>query len=202
MASQGKKANKISDKLSAKEEQFCHEFIIDLNASQAYSRAYKNANIRSCSVLAVRLLAKVSVREKIAALKKELSERALKSADEVIRELELVGFSRLSKFGTWDEFGFHPFKSDQVPDGAMAALESIQTQTTVLKSFGGQKAEDLEESEGGEKDDAPLPILLETTTKFKLHPKVEALKKLGERHGIFKGENKDVTVRVLVERNY
>jgi len=67
----------MSNKLTAKQELFCREYIIDFNATQAYIRAgYKAKNENSANVQASRLLRNDNVKQKINELKQE-REKAL-----------------------------------------------------------------------------------------------------------------------------
>jgi phage terminase small subunit len=73
-----------------KHEQFCQEYLIDLNATQAYIRAgykAKDANVASST-----LLANVSVRARIDELLADRSKRTGVTADRVVRELARLAF--------------------------------------------------------------------------------------------------------------
>lgn len=63
--------------LAPSEERFAEEYLIDLNATQAYMRSYPGATNSSADTLGPRMLGKVRVAEKIHALKKERSERTV-----------------------------------------------------------------------------------------------------------------------------
>ncbi len=74
--------------LTPKQERFCHEYLVDLNATQAAIRAGYAEN--SAHVTGCRLLSNDKVSEAIAAGKAELAERAGVSQDWVIKKLQAV----------------------------------------------------------------------------------------------------------------
>jgi phage terminase small subunit len=81
-------------KLTEKQKRFCEEYLIDLNATQAYIRAgYKATNNKVAEANARKLLAKYSVSEYIKELREKQSERTEITADEVIKELKTVAFA-------------------------------------------------------------------------------------------------------------
>src|SRR4051812_34314880 len=83
--------------LSQKEELFCREFLLDLNASAAARRAgYAE---RYVNRIAYRLMSKVDIQERIAELKRERAERVQVEADDVLRELSLIAFSDIGDPG-------------------------------------------------------------------------------------------------------
>lgn len=78
----------MTQELTAKQALFCEEYLIDLNATQAAIRteySEKTANEQGA-----RLLANVSVQEKIAELKAERAKRTEMTQDSVIQELAAV----------------------------------------------------------------------------------------------------------------
>lgn len=91
----------MPDNLIPKQNRFCQEYIIALNATQAAIRAgysYKTAN-NQCA----RLLVNVGISEKILQLKKEQAERLQIEADRVILEIARIAFFDTRKF--FDENG-------------------------------------------------------------------------------------------------
>ena len=77
-----------TQELTDRQARFCEEYLIDLNATQAAIRtgySEKTANEQGA-----RLLANVSVQEKIAELKAERSKRTEITQDSVIQELAAV----------------------------------------------------------------------------------------------------------------
>ncbi len=72
-------------KLTDKQKRFCEEYVIDNNATQAATRAGYSA--KTANEQGSRMLAKVSIQEEIANLRKEIQERNNITVDEIIREL-------------------------------------------------------------------------------------------------------------------
>lgn len=77
--------------LTAKQQLFAKEYLIDLNATQAAIRAGYNPN--SANEQASRLLAKSNIRAYIDIQIAERSKRTGVNADRVIRELALIAFA-------------------------------------------------------------------------------------------------------------
>lgn len=74
-----------NEKLNARQEQFCREYIIDLNASQAAIRAGYCSKRANCS--GGQLLANANIQKRIAELKNERAEKTEIKAEEVLLEL-------------------------------------------------------------------------------------------------------------------
>jgi phage terminase small subunit len=75
-------------KLSAKQEQFCREYLVDLNATQAAIRAGYSA--KTANEQASRLLANVSVASRVAELKQERIEKVARTAQDVLNDIIAV----------------------------------------------------------------------------------------------------------------
>ncbi len=75
--------------MTDKQARFCEEYMIDLNATQAAIRA--GYSPKTANEQAARLLANVSIQNRIAQLQAEQSRRTGVSADRVVRELAKVG---------------------------------------------------------------------------------------------------------------
>lgn len=80
-------------RLTPNEDRFVLEYLIDLNATQAYLRVFPKVTVKSASVLAARLLGKVRVSEKVEKLKKERLDRLSIDGDKVVEEAYLVGMA-------------------------------------------------------------------------------------------------------------
>ncbi len=77
-------ANKPS-KFTPKQERFCREYVVDMNATQAASRA--GYSPRTANEQGARLLANASVKSRIAELQAEVAERLNITVDDVIAML-------------------------------------------------------------------------------------------------------------------
>ncbi len=74
--------------LTPKQQAFVDEYVIDLNATQAATRAGYSA--RTANEQGARLLANASVSEAIAKAIKERSKRVQRTADDVMRDLAAI----------------------------------------------------------------------------------------------------------------
>jgi phage terminase small subunit len=78
--------------LSASEERFAEEYLIDLNGTHAYMRVFPGIKAKSARTLGARMLAKVGVAKKIAILKHERSGRLQLESDHVLRVMSDIYF--------------------------------------------------------------------------------------------------------------
>jgi phage terminase small subunit len=83
-------------KLTDKQEAFCQEYLVDLNATKAAIKA--GYSERSASVLAVKLMNKPQVQERIQELQQKRAARTEVSADRVVEELKVIAFSKVTDF--------------------------------------------------------------------------------------------------------
>lgn len=72
-------------KLSPKQEQFCREFMVDLNGTQAAIRAGYSA--KTAQEQASRLLSNVMVAERISELKQDRAEKVARTAQDVLNDI-------------------------------------------------------------------------------------------------------------------
>lgn len=75
-------------KLSAKQEQFCREYLVDLNATQAAIRA--GYSPKTAQEQASRLLSNVIVVERVAVLKQERANKVARTAQDVLNDIIAV----------------------------------------------------------------------------------------------------------------
>ena len=83
-------------KLTAKQQRFCDEYLIDLNATQAAIRA--GYSKKTANEQGARLLVNVSIQKKIFELQKEREKRTEITQDSVLRELALIAFAKASDY--------------------------------------------------------------------------------------------------------
>lgn len=76
--------------LTASQELFCQQYLVDLNATQAYHRAYPDASLPSCEAAGSRLLGNVRVAARIAELQAARAARLEVTQDWVLRSLVSV----------------------------------------------------------------------------------------------------------------
>lgn len=151
--------------LTAKQERFVAEYLIDLNATQAAIRAgysEKTANEQGS-----RLLANVKIAAAVAEAQAKRSKRTEITQDMVLAELAKIGFSDLRKVLTATGNLSGPHDWDDNTAGAIASVE-------IVTRPGGV-------DENGERE-------VEHVAKIKTWDKLSALEKLGKHLGMFGGE--------------
>lgn len=74
--------------LTAKQEMFCREYLVDLNATQAAIRA--GYSVDSANVQGSQNLAKASIQERVAKLMAERTQRVTVSADYVLERAKMI----------------------------------------------------------------------------------------------------------------
>ncbi len=100
-----------TQELTDRQARFCEEYLIDLNATQAAIRA--GYSEKTANEQGARLLANVSVQEKIAELKAERAKRTEMTQDSVIQELaavaraEIKGVRAVDKLKALELLGKH-----------------------------------------------------------------------------------------------
>lgn len=119
------KAKEKRIRLPARQERFCQEYIIDLNATRAARDsgfAKKSARVTAC-----RLLTNANIQKRIQQLKKDRSERTRITQDMVLKELAAVGFSDFKHYGQINKDGgveFYPF--DDIEGDKTRAIKSMK----------------------------------------------------------------------------
>lgn len=83
-------------KLTAKQQRFCDEYLIDLNATQAAIRA--GYSERTAMEQGYQLLQKTSVQERIQQRKSDRVERTEITQDMVLKELAIIAFSNAADY--------------------------------------------------------------------------------------------------------
>lgn len=107
-------------KLTPKQERFCHEYVVDLNASAAAIRAGYSA--RSARSSSDRCMKNADVQSKIQDLQKDQAVRTGITADMVLKKLwSIVEFDLRTLVGADGAIG-HP---TEWPDGAAAAVTGL-----------------------------------------------------------------------------
>ena len=124
--------------LNEKQKQFCEEYIIDLNGTQAAIRAgYSKKTARA---IANELLTKLDIQEYICILKNERSERVKYSQDELMRDILEVKNRCMQANPVLDkegnETGIWKFDSN----GANKALDMLAKHVVFYETDNKQKA--------------------------------------------------------------
>lgn len=146
--------------MTPKQEKFCQEYMIDLNATQAairagYSVKYANTNV-------TKLLQNTTIAKRIEELKKETEKESKVNLQMVLDELARIAFMDLRKL--YDENG-ELKKITDLDDDTARALSGVEI--TVERAY----------SDGDKKPDY--------TKKFRTVDKKGALELLGKHFGAF-----------------
>lgn len=119
--------------LTDQQDLFCREYLKDLNATQAATRAKYSEN--TASEQGSRLLSNVKIQERIQTLMHQRTKRLEISADTVLRELLLIAKSDISE--AFDDKGnLLPIK--QIPKRARRAIAGIETEE-LFEGYGRDK---------------------------------------------------------------
>ena len=164
--------------MTPKQERFVQEYLIDLNATQAATRAGYSA--RTANEQGARLLANVSVRLRLQEAMKERTERTHITQDRVLQELARLAFSDLRKAYKDDGSLKLPKEWD---DDTAAARAGVDTTTT---------------SVGGGDEEAPLSL---ATKKVKVFDKSAALT-LAMRHLGLLNDKLELTLPTVRVKDY
>lgn len=141
--------------MTKKQEKFCEEYMVDLNATQAAIRA--GYSTKSAHSIATENLQKPAVRAHVDAALAEQSKRTGVTADRVVRELARVAFANSQDVVNYDDATVRP---DAARDDT-AAVASVRVKTIPTKDGPGVERE------------------------VKMHDKLKALELLGRRLGLF-----------------
>lgn len=114
-------------KLTAKQQRFVEEYLVDLNGTQAAIRAGYSS--RGADVAAVRLLGNARVSTAIQARRVKLSQKLEITQERVLQELARIAFADMRDLFVWDaeKAAFVPSK-DLTEDQA-AAISGVEAET-------------------------------------------------------------------------
>lgn len=160
-------------KLSAKQERFCEEYLIDLNATQAAIRAGYSVN--SAGSIGSENLEKPEIRARIDAALAERSKRTGINADRVLRELGRIAFVNAVDVIDMQDA---TVKGDAERDDT-AAIASVK-----VKVIPGEDGDGVER-------------------EIRLADKLKALELCGKHLGMFKDtQDTNVPVTVVINYDY
>lgn len=140
-------------KLTPKQEQFCKEYLIDLNATQAAIRAGYSA--KTATVIGSDNLRKVNVAERIKELMSGRVQKTEVTADRILKELATIAFANADDFfedipikdeKTGEVKGsYRQIKADILKSDKIAAIASFEPSAfgTKVKVYDKLKALDM-----------------------------------------------------------
>lgn len=154
------------EKLTDKQEMFCREYIIDLNASQAAIRAgYSKATAKE---QASRLLTNVNISNRVMELKSNRSIDTGITANRVLEEYAKIAFFDIRESFDVDGGLIHIKQLDDKSAGAISSIKS---------------SEEWAEDGSGNK------VIIGTLKEIKVFDKIRALQDLGKHLGLFEKDN-------------
>lgn len=177
--------------LTAKQAQFVAEYLIDLNATQAATRAGYSA--KTAYSQGQRMLKDVDVAASVAAAMAERAARTEITADRVLRELAKIGFSDIRKAVKWGS------RLVERPLDAASEGDELEEQPhggALKRRRGGDDETDafyvtsIELTDSEELDDDTAAAVSEIAqtkegVRIKLHDKKGALVDIGRHLGMF-----------------
>jgi phage terminase small subunit len=155
----------VSQPLPPKQEAFVQEYLIDLNATAAYGRAGYKAKGNVAEAAASRLLRNVKVQVRIQEAMQARSVATGITAERVLQELALLGFSDIGQVLDFTGTDPHLRPCNTIPEVARRVLASVKVKRSMEGT--GEWAKEVE------------------VTEFKLWDKLAALEKLGKHLGMF-----------------
>ncbi|MEM9214064.1 MAG: terminase small subunit [Cyanobacteria bacterium P01_F01_bin.150] len=116
----------MAKNLTPKQKRFCEEYLIDLNATQAYFRAGYKGKGSTATTNANRMLTNADIEEYIQELRAAQQERTEITADRVIQEVAYIAFARKSNIATVKNSVVEIKDSDQWDEAEKAGVDSIK----------------------------------------------------------------------------
>lgn len=116
------------NKLTSKQKIFCDEYLIDLNATRAYKKAYPSVKKdETAAVNGNRLLRNAKVKEYIDKRMKDREKRTEITQDMVLKELAAIAFSNGADFAKVTEDNMvHIVPTDELPIDKKKAISAIK----------------------------------------------------------------------------
>jgi phage terminase small subunit len=145
--------------LNDKQDRFCQEYLVDLNATRAAIRA--GYSPRSAAEIGHEYLRKPQIADRISKLMAQRQERTQVTQDEVVRELAFIAFSD-TRHIEMDDHGRLVLAPDAPPQ-AMRAVQSVKHKKRIEK--GGDVVHEAE---------------------YRLWSKTDALKTLAQHLGMLR----------------
>lgn len=158
-------ANMKKKGLTPKQLMFCHEYMKDLNATQAAIRAGYSA--KTANVTGPQNLVKPSIQSKIKELLDVRKNKAEHSADEVIQLLWKMAKADLRDYMTVGEDGeVQAIAFDNLPEGATKLISKIKERSRITESAKGDS------------------IFRDSTLEYELPEKLKAVELLMRHYGL------------------
>lgn len=162
-------------KLNPKQKRFCHEYIIDHNATQAAIRA--GYSEKTSSEMGYENLNKPQIKEYIKELEQTVYDKLGITKEVILAERKRIALSRMNNHVTIDEQGCVSAKTfEEMGDDAIACIKKVKHKRVLRAVPGG--------------DD----VILDNTFEFELWDKQKELDKLGLDLGLGKEQDIDINL--------
>jgi phage terminase small subunit len=156
--------------LTEKQEAFCREYLKDFNATQAYKRAGYRGSGSTASTEGAKLLHNPKIQAFLSQLRSRISRNAEVTLERTLQEIARLAFSNVTDVLSFNADGVTFYDSGELPEDVTAAIESVNSVTTVTRQ--------------GKQEETRI------TMKAKMHSKVAALSLLADFFGIKDDFNK------------
>ena len=162
------------NKMTAKQQRFCQNYLIDFNGTQAAIRA--GYSKKTAGYIGWQLLQKTLIQKEIQKNQQKIAEKIDVSVEKIVQEYVKIGFTDMRDYVEWGPRKFNLKVSSELTSEQAAAVSEV----SIVKS-----------RDGG-------------SVKIKLHDKKGALDSLGKHLGMFHenhGETEEpvTTVKIVVE---
>lgn len=165
--------------ITAKQQRFCEEYLIDLNGTRAYMAVYKVKSHNTAAANAARLLTNAKIQSYISEKQKALQKKTGITVERVLNEYARIAFSDLRLY--YNEDGSLKKMIDLTEDEAAA--------------IAGVEAEELFDGFGEDR------IQIGVTKKIKRWDKTKALDSLARHLGMFAKDNEQSRPPATVVNN-
>lgn len=162
----------LKDNLTDKQYRFCHEYMVDSNATQAAIRAGYSED--TAGSIGSENLKKPNISEYIVELREKAQKRAGISVDRILNEYAKVAF-----------FDIRKIYND---DGSLLPIQEIDSESA--GAIAGMETYEENEKSGEETFNSG------TVRKVKIADKIRALDSLGKHFGIFEKDNQQKQLEI------
>lgn len=177
------------NELTLKQRSFVREYLIDLNATKAATRAGYSA--KTAASQGERLLRNVEIQRAVSAAMKLRADRTDITADRVLKELAKIGFADIRKAIKWQ--GSLVTEEDNPDGGDTLVIKNVVTNNVQLVS-----SDDIDDETA-----AAISEISQNSNggiKLKLHDKRAALVDIGKHLGMFVEKHEHTgSVNVVIE---
>lgn len=160
-------------KLTAKQQRFCDEYLIDLNATQAAIRA--GYSKKTANEQASRLLANVNIQQYLQKKKTKLEEKFTISQESILRELHSVVFTNIKRF--YNE------------DGSLKRIVDLDDEAAA--ALAGVEVDEIWDKEYDEESGRGRRVQAGETKKIKRWDKVKAIETINKMLGYNSPEKRE-----------